>query len=113
MKTKKVLLLFVLWIGIGLVLGAQPLKAQNVPKTDPNESIKTNEIEPSAAEVAGYQKAADQGFDEAQAAVGGMYEKGLGVPQDNEKAIEWYKKAAAQGEPSAQTALKRLNISGY
>ena len=31
-----------------------------------------------------------------------MYENGRGVPQDNEKAIAWYRKAAEQGHAIAQ-----------
>jgi TPR repeat protein len=34
-----------------------------------------------------------------------MYEKGTGVPKDQAKAKEWFKKAAAQGDPDAKHAL--------
>ena len=34
-----------------------------------------------------------------------MYYDGHGVPQDDNKAIEWFKKAAHQGNASAQNGL--------
>ena len=46
---------------------------------------------------------------QAQKDLGVMYEKGLGVAQDRDEAIAWYRKAAAQGNTEAQLALKRLN----
>ena len=36
------------------------------------------------------------------------YERGRGVPKDLAAAIEWYKKAAAQGHPDAIGNLERL-----
>ena len=41
-----------------------------------------------------YLKAALQGRSEAQAGLGKLFEDGLGVPQDNAKAAEWYRRAA-------------------
>jgi TPR repeat protein len=37
-----------------------------------------------------------------------MYENGRGVEKDDRQAIEWYRKAAAQGNNNAEEALKRL-----
>jgi TPR repeat protein len=34
-----------------------------------------------------------------------MYEKGGGVPQDYKAAVQWYRRAAEQGEASAQSHL--------
>lgn len=34
-----------------------------------------------------------------------MYEKGIGVPQDDKQAVNWYRKAAEQGDGSAQLYL--------
>jgi len=31
-----------------------------------------------------------------------MYEKGLGIPQDYAQAVNWYRKAANQGDADAQ-----------
>jgi TPR repeat protein len=37
-----------------------------------------------------------------------MYANGLGVPQDYNKALYWYKKAAEQGYAPAKANLERL-----
>lgn len=44
---------------------------------------------------------ADKGQAEAQLIIGDMYNIGRGVQQDNAVAIEWYRKAAEQGNPDA------------
>ena len=53
-------------------------------------------------------KEANNGNGEAQFDVGTMYQNGRGVRTDREKAIEWYKKAAAQGEPKAVSRLQLM-----
>lgn len=35
-------------------------------------------------------KAAGQGDAQAQNNLGVMYDKGMGIPQDNRKAVQWY-----------------------
>ncbi|MDG2010657.1 MAG: SEL1-like repeat protein [Candidatus Binatia bacterium] len=37
-------------------------------------------------------------------------EHGIGVEQDLEEAVRWYRAAAAQGDNSAEAALGRLGI---
>jgi hypothetical protein len=37
-----------------------------------------------------------------------MYENGIGTTLDTTQAVEWYKKAAAQGQADAQAAVSRL-----
>jgi hypothetical protein len=55
-----------------------------------------------------FQKAAAQNNPHACASLGHAYEKGVGgLPQDNAKAIEWYRKAG--DEPHAREGLARLN----
>jgi TPR repeat protein len=44
-----------------------------------------------------YQKAADQGYAEAQSILGVMYANGKGVLKDDKQAVYWYQKAADQG----------------
>ena len=56
-----------------------------------------------AAEL--YQKAADAGLFQAQAAVGKMYANGEGFSQNTEKAVFWLTKAAEQGYVEAQRKL--------
>jgi len=49
---------------------------------------------------------AEEGYMPAQFHLGFCYENGAGLPQDNAKAIEWYGKAAQQGDDEA---LKKVN----
>ena len=39
-----------------------------------------------------------------------LYANGLGVPQDDKKAAEWYKLAAARGDPNAMFALAMFDL---
>ena len=54
------------------------------------------------------QKLADQGNADAQFYLGVMYAIGRGVAQDERKAVEWFRKAAAQGHEGAKKVLERL-----
>ena len=49
------------------------------------------------------------GSELGQYGLGFLYENGFGVPQSNSQAIEWYKKAAAQGYEDAIEKLKKLD----
>jgi TPR repeat protein len=42
--------------------------------------------------------------------IGVLYEGGLGVQMDKDKAIAWYKKAAAGDSEDAKVALKSLGV---
>ena len=44
-----------------------------------------------------WRTAAERGDPSAQYALGVMYDKGQGVPQDRNEALIWYRKSAAQG----------------
>ena len=59
-----------------------------------------------------YRKAADQGDADAQDALGDLYDKGQGVPQDYAQAALWYRKAADQGNSSAEFILGYLYLDG-
>ena len=48
---------------------------------------------------------AEQGDARAQFYLGMLHENGDGVPEDYEKAREWYEKSAAQGDANAQFYL--------
>lgn len=54
------------------------------------------------------QQAAQAGDPDAQYALGYMYYYGKGTPQDLTQAMEWMRKAAAQGQPQATKALELL-----
>ena len=55
-----------------------------------------------------FQELANKGYAAAQYYLGNCYENGIGVSKDGEKAVEWYTKAANQGDANAQKALERL-----
>ena len=50
-------------------------------------------------------KLAEQGDASAQFKLGLLYKEGLGVPQDDAEAVNWYRKAAEQGHADAQFNL--------
>ncbi len=54
-------------------------------------------------------KAAEQGDAKAQFELGKLFKNGQGVPMDQNEAIKWYRKAAAQGLTPAKEALDALN----
>lgn len=41
-----------------------------------------------------------------------LYDEGKGVPEDNAKAMEWYRRAADQGFPQAQVNLGIMHQHG-
>ena len=55
-----------------------------------------------------FRKAAEQGNDDAQLALGFLYETGKGVKQDYEQAAVWYRKAIKQGNSGAKNNLHLL-----
>ena len=57
-------------------------------------------------------KKAEQGDADAQGQLGWMYYKGLGVPQDYQEAVRWFRAAAEQGEAKAQFNLGLMYYQG-
>jgi hypothetical protein len=57
-------------------------------------------------------RAANQGSAEAQIRLGGIYQTGDGVPQDDVEAARQYGHAAAQGHADAQCRLALLRVRG-
>ncbi len=55
-----------------------------------------------------YRKAAEKGFPEAQFQYGICLRDGKGVPQNQQEATEWFRKAANSGHPEAVQALSAL-----
>ena len=53
------------------------------------------------------------GSDIAQNNFGWMYDNGYGVSKDYSEAVEWYRKAAEQGNARGQTRLGLMYIYGY
>ena len=56
-----------------------------------------------------YQRAAEQGEATALFNLGGMFRKGYGVPQNDGKALQHYRQAAAKGNAQAKQMLQRLS----
>ncbi|MEM7438927.1 MAG: caspase family protein [Pseudomonadota bacterium] len=71
----------------------------------------SDRFEPSRA-VELLQKAAEEGDPEAQFELGRLYERGIGVPQDVDKATELYWKAADQDFADAINDLGFLHFQG-
>ena len=56
---------------------------------------------------------AEQGHPDAQTRLAEMYERGLGVPQNFNKAIGLYRKAALNGYPPALVKLRSLGVGVF
>ena len=56
-----------------------------------------------------FRKSAEQSDAGAQIWLGYCYENGYGVEKDITKAVEWYRKAAAQGDKDAEERLKEIS----
>lgn len=112
---------------IDCVLPSQIRKlGQNVTYLAPRRAIKTSAVdcEIRGGEYVAYDRAdyatalkiwlpmAQEGDAEAQAYVGEIYEKGLGITPDYATALAWYRKAAAQGNTRAKINLGFLYESG-
>jgi TPR repeat protein len=59
-----------------------------------------------------FERQAETGDPEAQNSVGEMYARGLGVPKDPEKALQWFRKSAEQGNARAQANLGAMHEKG-
>ena len=60
-----------------------------------------------------WRKAAKQGHEKAQFALGLMYQTGKGVKVDDTESVKWYRKAAEQGNEDAQVSLGLMYGSGH
>ncbi|MGA3268256.1 MAG: tetratricopeptide repeat-containing serine protease family protein [Verrucomicrobiota bacterium] len=76
----------------------------------------TNEISDSSFSNPGVvdwiRKSAEHGYADAQFALGGMYERGLGLPISGSEAVNWLRKAADQGSAEAELSLGRIFSEG-
>ena len=59
-----------------------------------------------------YRKSAEQGFVDAQLALGLCYSDGLGTEQSDEKAVFWYRKSADAGNAVGQCAVGKCYMNG-
>jgi len=65
----------------------------------------SNNSEDTSAEIVSLRRRAENGEADAQLGLGILYATGRGLPMNLEEAVNWYRKAAEQGKPEAQTAL--------
>ena len=72
-----------------------------------NDSKKSGTGEPSSGFLKTKAKA-EAGDANAQNLLGVMYDVGFGVPKDDQEAVKWYRKAAAQGSTQAKMQLDNL-----
>ncbi len=66
----------------------------------------------AADDLEALKRAAEQGDALAQFNLGVMYVKGEGVPEDDAKAVYWYRKAAEHGDALAQFNLGVMYANG-
>ncbi len=59
-----------------------------------------------------YMPLAEQGSVQAQERIAEMYEKGLGVPQDEARAREWYRRSAEQAARDAEMKMEAAQGMG-
>ncbi len=55
---------------------------------------------------------AEKGNAKSMTLLGELYANGLGVPKDDQKAVDWYRLAAARGDANAMFALAMFAING-
>ena len=77
-------------------------KLEATTPNPPTNTARKNEAKPDAKKIT---QLAEQGDAEAQYELGRMYFLGKGMPRNATKALEWYQKAAEQGNALAQNEL--------
>ena len=60
-----------------------------------------------------YERAAENGYLHAQEFVAECYEKGRGTEKNDEKAYQWYKKAAERGSELGKIKAKEFELFMY
>jgi hypothetical protein len=78
------------------------------PQSTPSpQTTNTSEIAPPPG-VQVYMEQAKAGDVHAMRMLGAYYYNGLNVPQDREKGLYWYRKAAEKGSDAAKSELKQI-----
>jgi len=78
-----------------------------------NAGLLASEAGDYAAAVVAWQPLASQGDAAAQFNLALMYHRGLGVASDEQKAVQWYQKSAANGYAKAQEFLAAAYREGW
>ena len=87
-------------------------KAHAITSDQAQALAKSAYLQKDTEALAKLRAAAQSGDANAQYRLGYMYATGLGIPQNNSKAVFWYHKAAAQGKVTAQNALGTFYATG-
>ena len=90
-----------------VTMGTLPVAAQSL-----DEAVAAYERGDYATALRGFRLAAEQGHAGAQANLGGMYDNGESVPEDDAEAVRWYRLAAEQGHARAQYSLGLMYAKG-
>jgi len=75
-------------------------------------AIAQNKPQPLPKNIPALKALAEKGNAEAQASLGWAYRYGLGVKEDHNKAVEWWRKAAVQGNSHGQFNLGSMTEYG-
>jgi TPR repeat protein len=78
---------------------------QETPQAQPAQPQTQRQAELSKSDIAQLKTKADAGDASAELSLAQAYEDGNGVPQNDEQAVTWYRKAADQGNAGAQNNL--------
>ncbi len=87
--------------------------AHSQEKNGYNAGLLASEAGDYAAAVVAWQPLASQGNAAAQFNLALMYHRGLGVPSDEQKAVQWYQKSATNGYIKAQEFLAAAYREGW
>jgi TPR repeat protein len=104
----------ILWRGICLttaltgVIALSPVQAQ-----DYNKGLLAAEAGDYTTAVQTWGPLASEGNSAAQFNIALMYHSGLGVPADEAKAVEWYRRSAENGYTKAQEFLAAAYREGW
>ena len=99
------------------VLEAPPLRPAHGPsarEAAPSERS-SNTKSPSvvdAVTLRNLYESADQGNSSAMASLGTLFHLGMGVPQDDVEALDWYRRAADLGQADAMNNVGTLYLTG-
>lgn len=88
---------------------AKAEKPTEVPQTDTTPLVTKSDSRPITGNTLAYAQAGDA---RRQCEMGNMAYSGDGMPQDSEQAVEWWKKAAEQGNYDAQLRLASAYRTG-
>lgn len=92
-------------------LAIAPASAQNANKTF-NNGVAAFQAGDYATALKHWMPLAEADDAEAQRNIGIMYQQGLGVPQNNAEAANWYRRAAENGHVRAQQNLGAMYEEG-